>query len=89
MCGTITHIRLVAAAEAFVNWKQFANSWQLAVANLSHLQACVLYLRIGSFLLVLGTLQFAVFLFNGHDIIILKKLFKCIYETIKMNTVHS
>ena len=23
VCGTITHIRLVAAAEAFVNWKQF------------------------------------------------------------------
>ena len=44
VCGTITHIRLIAAAEAFVNWKQFANSWQLAVANLSHLQACVLHL---------------------------------------------
>ena len=65
VCGTINHIRLVAVAGAFVNWKQFAISWQLAVANLSHLQACVLYLRIGSFLLVLGTLQFAGFCLIG------------------------
>ena len=43
VCGTYSHTS-GCSGRGICDLEQFANSWQLAVANLSHLQACILHL---------------------------------------------